>query len=130
VFVDHLDGAAGHDDPMGVDGREAHHVAHPVRPESAAGRHEEGVPDVRLNLLDGEPAWGRVVKIVHPDELVEDSVVEVNQHGGIVDAILEGEEAFRRSVGLDEVEVRFSNGFGEEVAIRAEGYASGYKNLQ
>ena len=140
--IDEVLRASGDDKLVGVFRRETHGVANQIAPQATRRGDNHGIVRSHFHVPKGDDlvagnARSEVVhlllhlgQVVQGDELVEDTVVEHQQHRRIGGVVLYAEEALTGVVGLHVVHVRLGDELLILLSVGREGHTAVKKHFQ
>ena len=98
--IDEALGASADDEFVGPRGGEAHRIAYLIAPQSARGRNNDGIVAPSLYLPQRENGCVGAAHLFEGNKLVENAVVEHEQHRQVGRVALETKEAFAGIIGF------------------------------
>ena len=98
-------------------GGELYRIAHHIAPQAAVSTDDDRVVLIELHFFEGERARVLFAVLIHRHELIEDAVIEKQQHPFFIFPVLRGKEAFRCIVGFPVIHIGRRNELLELAAV-------------
>ena len=128
--VDKVLGTSGDDELIGVLRCELHRISNHISPQTGRSGDYHGVVFVQLHLLEAEGTRILLAYIFKRDELVEDTVVNHQQHGRVGRVVLRAEVAFGGVISLYIMHLAAADHVFVLLAVGSEGNAAVEEYLQ